>query len=60
MALCCDFLALRMSLCTELNLCYSIAERRSDLWRWHNITWIMLFDSACAYYYALSGQTEQF
>ncbi len=59
MALCCDFLALRMSLCTELNLCYSIAERRSDLWRWHNITWIMLFDSACAYYYALSGQTEQ-
>ena len=59
MALCCDFLALRLSLCTELNLCYTIEERRSDLRQRHNITWITLFDSACAYYYALAGQVEQ-
>lgn len=59
MALCCDFLALRLALCTELSLSYTIAERREKLMRRHNITWITLFDSACAYYYALSGQTDQ-
>ena len=59
MALCCDFLALRLLLCTELDLCYTISERRSNLRRWHNITWVTLFDSACAYYYALAGQTEE-
>ena len=59
MVLCCDFLALRLALCTELSLSYTIAERRKELLRRHNITWVTLFDSACAYYYALSGQITQ-
>lgn len=59
MVLCCDFLALRLALCTELRLSYTIAERRKELLRRHNITWVTLFDSACAYYYALSGQITQ-
>ena len=59
MVLCCDFLALRLALCTELSLSYTIAERRKELLRRHNITWVTLFDSVCAYYYALSGQITQ-
>ena len=49
MVLCCDFLALRLALCTELSLSYTIAERRKELLRRHNITWVTLFDSVCAY-----------
>lgn len=59
MVLCCDFLALRLALCTELSLSYTIAERRKELLCRHNITWVTLFDSVCAYYYALSGQITQ-
>ena len=58
-ALCCDFLAQRLSLCTELKLRYGIEERRNALMGMHNVTWVNIFDSICAYYYALTGERER-
>ncbi len=59
MILCCDFLALRLSLCMDLHLHYGTEERRKALMQQHNMMWLNLYDSACAFHYALAGQTEQ-
>ena len=59
MALCCDFLAWRMSLCTDEKPRCTFAQRREELKRHHNAAWIKLLDASCAYYQALCGQTEQ-
>ncbi len=59
MILCCDFLALRLSLCMELPLRYGTEERRKTLMQQHNMMWLNLYDSACGFHYALAGQTEQ-
>ena len=56
MALCCDFLELRLSLCTEAALRQSMEERRAQLLRQHNAAWLNLWDAACAYYAALLMQ----
>ena len=32
-------------------------ERRKELLQGHNTTWVNIFDSTCAYYYAVTGQT---
>ena len=56
MALCCDFLELRLSLCTETVLRQSMEERRAQLLRQHNAAWLNLWDAACAYYAALLMQ----
>ena len=58
-ALCCDFLAQRLSLCTEMKLRYTREERRKALMETHNVTWVNIFDSTCAYYYALTGQIDK-
>ena len=59
MALCCDFLAWRMTLCTDVTPRYTFAQRREELKRHHNAAWIKLLDASCAYYWALRGRTEQ-
>ena len=58
-ALCCDFLAQRMLLCCNTEPRMSIADRRAQLMRGHNMTWVYIFDSICSYYYAVMGQPEQ-
>ncbi|MBP0984459.1 MAG: LuxR family transcriptional regulator [Oscillospiraceae bacterium] len=59
MALCCDFLAWRLSLCTDVEQRYSFEERRVELLRLHNATWVNIWSATAAYYYALLGEPEQ-
>ena len=59
MALCCDFLAWRLSLCTDAASRYGFEQRRAALLRQHNTDWLNILDSTCAYYYALLGQPEK-
>ncbi|MDY5016265.1 MAG: LuxR C-terminal-related transcriptional regulator, partial [Eubacteriales bacterium] len=59
MALCCDFLAWRLSLYTDVEQRYSFEERRAELLRHHNAAWIHLWTATSAYYHALTGQTER-
>ena len=59
MALCCDFLERRLSLCTDTQERYSFAQKRKELMQSHNTMWLHIFESICAYYYALVGQPEQ-
>ena len=59
MALCCDFLAWRLSLCTDVEQRYSFEERRVELLRKHNAEWVNIWSATSAYYHALSGEIEQ-
>lgn len=59
MALCCDFLAWRLSLCTDVEQRYSFEERRVELLRKHNAAWVNIWSATSAYYHALLGKTEQ-
>ncbi len=59
MALCCDFLALRLSLCADVQMRYTFEARYAALLRQHNSAWINLWNTAVAYYYALRGETEK-
>lgn len=58
-ALCCDFLAQRLSICMDIKMKNTFEERRKELLQGHNTTWVNIFDSTCAYYYAVTGQTER-
>ena len=58
MALCCDFLAWRLSLCGPYTPRVPLEVRREELLRQHNMAWRNLFNAICAYYYALRGQTD--
>lgn len=59
MALCCDFLAWRLSLCTDVEQRYSFEERRVDLLRKHNVAWVNIWSATSAYYHALLGKMER-
>ena len=59
MALCCDFLARRLSLCTDVEQRYSFEERRTALLRKHNATWLNIWNATSAYYHALLGETDK-
>ena len=59
MSLCCDFLAWRLSLCTDVEQRYSFEERRVELLRHHNATWLNIWSAISAYYHALTGETER-
>ena len=59
MALCADFLALRLSLCADTPLRYTPEQRRAALLGQHNASWVNIFTAACAYYYALLEDTAQ-
>ncbi len=59
MALCCDFLAWRLSLCLDTEQRYTFEERYTALLQHHNATWINIFNASCAYYHALLRVTEK-
>ena len=59
MALCCDFLLRRLSLCMDIKQKYSFEQRRMVLMKHHNSMWINIFNSTSAYYYALIGRVEK-
>ena len=59
MALCCDFLAWRMTLCTEAAPAYGFEERHAALLEQHNGSWLNLLSSIRAYYGALAGAVEE-
>ena len=59
MALCCDFLAWRLSLCTSFTPRESFEQRREALLQQHNVAWLNILQSSCAYYYALLGLPEK-
>ena len=58
MALCCDFLAWRLSLCADIKPRYSLDERRAMLLVRHNAAWINIWNAACAYCRALVGSVD--
>ena len=58
MALCCDFLAWRLSLCTDIEQRCTFAQRYDDLLRRHNAAWINIWNATSAYYHALLGAAE--
>ena len=59
MALCCDFLAWRLSLCAEADMRCTLEQRRALLLRQHNAAWVNLLDSVSAYYHALANEQEK-
>ena len=59
MALCCDFLAWRLSLCAEVELELTLEERREALLRQHNASWLNIWNATAAYYHALRGEPER-
>lgn len=59
MALCCDFLAWRLSLVSESAPQYSFEQRRLTLLRQHNTDWLNILNSSSAYYHALLGCPEK-
>ena len=59
MALCCDFLAWRLSLCAEVEPELTLEERREALLRQHNASWLNIWNATAAYYHALRGEPER-
>ena len=59
MALCCDFLARRLSLHMDMEQRYSFEERRVELLRHHNAEWINIWTATSAYCHALLGEIER-
>ena len=59
MALCCDFLAWRLSLYADVEQRYTFEERYAALLRQHNAAWINIWSATSAYYHALRGETER-
>ncbi len=59
MALCCDFLAQRLSLAAGIAQRYTFDERYCRLLHRHNASWIDLWNAAGAYYYALCGKADK-
>ena len=58
MALCCDFLARRLSMFTGAPLHQAPEQKRAELMAQHNLMWLNIFNSACAYCAALLPRTE--
>ena len=59
MALCCDFLARRLSLCADIELRATFEQSYAALLRHHNADWINIWNATGAYYHALTGQTDR-
>ena len=59
MALCCDFLARRLSLHMDVEQLRSFEERRVELLCHHNAEWINIWSATSAYFHALAGETER-
>lgn len=58
MALCCDFLARRLSLFTDIGQRARFEKRREQLLAHHNVSWLNLWNAAAAYHHALLGSTD--
>ena len=59
MALCCDFLAYRLSLFSDTAPRYSAEERYAVLLSRHDAAWIHIWNAINAYYYALLRRPEK-
>ncbi|MCF2664129.1 LuxR family transcriptional regulator [Oscillibacter valericigenes] len=59
MALCCDFLARRLSLHMDMEQRDSFEERREALLRNHNAQGLNIWSATSAYYHALLGETDK-
>ena len=59
MTLCCDFLALRLTLCGKGKEGYDFAAKRAALLQKHDGVQVHLLESIAAYFYALQGRPEQ-
>ena len=59
MALCCDFLAWRLSLHLDMEQRYSFEERRESLLGKHYATWLNIWSATSAYYHALLGEADK-
>lgn len=59
MALCCDFLARRLSLHRDIRRHCTHEERRASLLRHHNAAWLNIWNAADAYVHALLGETDR-
>ena len=59
MALCCDFLELRLSLVSSGFAQFDLAARKDALLARHDVVLLNMFESILAYYYALLGQTDK-
>lgn len=59
MALCCDFLARRLSLHRDIRRHCTPEERRASLLRHHNAAWLNIWNAADAYVHALLGETDR-
>ena len=58
-ALCCDFLALRLYLMGQGRPRCTPQDRRAILKEQHNIIWLNMWDGCCAYFYAVLGRPER-
>ena len=58
MALCCDFLAWRLSLAIGVAPEKAFEERYAELLRHHNTAWLNIWHAILAYYHALTGKQE--
>lgn len=58
-ALCCDFLALRLYLMGQGRPRYTPQDRRAILKGQHSIVWLNMWDGCCAYFYAVLGRLER-
>ena len=59
MALCCDFLARRLSLFTDIGQRARFEKRREQLLAHHNVSWLNLWNAAAAYHHALLGSLDR-
>ena len=59
MVLCCDFLERRLSLFTDTERRCSFEERREQVRKRHNVSWLNLLSSIESGYYALLGEMEK-
>ena len=59
MALCCDFLQLRLSLCMDVEAQLLYTERLEQVRKQHNVSWLNLWNSSYAYYSALLGEEKR-
>ncbi|MDO5422437.1 MAG: LuxR C-terminal-related transcriptional regulator [Eubacteriales bacterium] len=59
MALCCDFLSWRLSLCVDIEQRYTFEQRYQAILRHHNAAWVNIWSATCAYYYALRREEKK-
>ena len=59
MGLCCDFLAWRLSLFTNMEERCTLEARYTELLRYHDASWINIWTATSAYYHALRGERGQ-